>query len=174
MSVVALMIHGANWIVYKTNSALNEKLKNLVFKLNFVLLILVFISLYIWHFIEPKPFHNFVENPILWFFPIMTFAGILGLFKVRSFKKDGQAFIFSTLFLVGGFASTAVSIFPNVLPSTNKVNPSLTIYNTAAGEYGLSAGMSWFFVALALVVVYFIIQYRVFSGKMDEIGYGEH
>lgn len=174
VSVVALTIHGANWIIYKTNSALNPQLKNVVFKLNIVLLVLVCISLQIWHFIEPKPFHNFIENPILWFFPLLTFVGILGLFKVRSFKKDGHGFLFSTLFLLGGFASTAVSIFPNVLPSTNDVNPSLTIYNTAAHEYGLNAGLSWFFIALFLVIIYFIIQYKVFSGKMDDIGYGEH
>lgn len=174
VSVVALTIHGANWIIYKTNSSLNEKLKNVVFKLNIVLLVLVFISLQIWHFIEPKPFHNFIETPILWIFPLITFIGIIGLFKVRSYKKDGSGFVFSTLFLVGGFASTAVSIFPNVLPSTNNVNPSLTIYNAAAHEYGLSVGVSWFIIALALVIVYFVIQYKVFSGKMDDIGYGEH
>lgn len=174
VSVVALTIHGANWIIFKTNSSLNTQLKNVVFKLNIVLLVLVFISLQIWHFIEPEPFHNFVENPILWFFPLMAFVGIIGLFKVRSYQKDGLGFLFSSLFLVGGFTSTAVSIFPNVLPSTNNVNPSLTIYNTAAGEYGLNAGMNWFFIALFLVIVYFIIQYRVFSGKMDDIGYGEH
>ncbi len=38
IGVVALTIHGANWIIFKTNSDLNPKLKNVVFKLNFVLL----------------------------------------------------------------------------------------------------------------------------------------
>jgi cytochrome d ubiquinol oxidase subunit II len=78
------------------------------------------------------------------------------------------------LFLLGGFTSTAASIFPNVLPSTNNVNPSLTIYNVAADDYGLSVGVYWFAIALVLVITYFIIQYKVFSGKMDDVGYGEH
>ncbi|MCB0469567.1 MAG: cytochrome d ubiquinol oxidase subunit II, partial [Flavobacteriaceae bacterium] len=76
--------------------------------------------------------------------------------------------------LFGGFASTAASIFPKLLPSTNNINPSLTIENVAAHEYGLSVGMSWFFIALLLVVVYLIVQYKVFKGKMDDVGYGEH
>ena len=63
MSWVSLMIHGANWIIYKTNSALNSKLRDIVFKLNFVLLGLVIISLLIWNTIESEPFHNFLENP---------------------------------------------------------------------------------------------------------------
>ncbi len=168
------MIHGANWIIYKTNSSLNAQLKELVYKLNFVLLALVITSLIIWNQIEPEPFHNFIENPILWLFQLISFTGIFGLFKVRTFKKDGLGFLFSSLFLVGGFAATTASIFPNVLPSTNTVNPSLTIYSTAAGAYGLSVGTYWFFIAIVLVAVYFVIQYKVFSGKMDDIGYGEH
>src|SRR5690606_39697703 len=63
ISVVALTIHGANWIIFKTNADLNPKLKRVVFNLNFVLLALVIISLLVWHVIEPKPFHNFMKNP---------------------------------------------------------------------------------------------------------------
>ncbi len=174
VAVIAITIHGANWIIFKTNSSLNSKLKGVVFKLNFVLLLLVIISLSIWHIIETKPFHNFIQTPWLWVFPIITFTGLFGLFKVRSFKKDGYGFLFSSLFLLGGFASTAASIFPKLLPTTNAVNPSLTIYNVAADDYGLSVGLNWFFIALILVGVYFTIQYKVFKGKMDDVGYGDH
>jgi len=174
IGVVSLTIHGANWIIFKTNSDLNKKLKNVVFNLNIVLLILVIISLLVWHIIEPEPFHNFLDKPWLWIFPIITFVGLLGMFKVKSFKKDGLGFLFSTLFLFGGLTSTVASIFPKLLPSTNSVNPDLTIYNVAAHDYGLSVGLNWFFVAVALVAVYFVIQYRVFKGKMDDVGYGEH
>ncbi|MBD0851745.1 cytochrome d ubiquinol oxidase subunit II [Maribacter arenosus] len=174
VGVVALTIHGANWIIFKTNSDLNEKLKRTVFNLNFVLLGLVIISLLVWHFIEPNPFANFIDYPWLWVFPLITLTGLFGLFKIRSFKNDGKGFVFSSLFLFGGLTSTVSSIFPKVLPSTNFVNPSLTLYNVAADEYGLSVGLSWFIVALFLVIVYMIIQYRVFKGKMDDVGYGDH
>ena len=174
VGVVALMIHGANWIIFKTNSALNTKLKNVVFSMNFVLLALVLTSLATWHIIEPKPFHNFLEHPWLWVFPLITFSGIFGLFKVKTFKKDGLGFLFSSMFLFGGLTSTVVSIFPKVLPSTNSVNPSLTIYNVAADEYGLTVGVYWFVIAAILVAIYMFVQYRIFKGKMDDVGYGEH
>ncbi len=174
VGVVALTIHGANWIIFKTNSDLNSKLKKVVFNLNFVLFALVLISLSIWHIIEPQPFHNFIDKPWLWIFPLFTFAGIFGLFKVRTFKKDGMGFLFSSMFLFGGLTSTVASIFPKLLPSTNGINPSLTIENTAAHEYGLTVGVYWFAIAAVLVIVYMIIQYKVFKGKMDDVGYGEH
>ncbi|RSK40360.1 cytochrome d ubiquinol oxidase subunit II [Mangrovimonas spongiae] len=174
IGVVSLTIHGANWIIFKTNSNLNNKLKRIVFNLNFVLLGLIVISLLIWHIIEPKPFHNFLSNPWLWIFPVITLIGVLGLFNVKGFKKDGYGFLFSSLFLFGGLTSTVASIFPKVLPSTNTVNPDLTIYNVAAHDYGLSVGVYWFIIAIILVIAYFTIQYRVFKGKMDDVGYGEH
>ncbi len=174
VGVVALTIHGANWIIFKTNSDLNQKLKKVVFNLNFVLFALVLISLSIWNIIEPQPFHNFIDKPWLWIFPLFTFAGIFGLFKVRTFKKDGLGFLFSSMFLFGGLTSTVASIFPKLLPSTNGINPSLTIENVAAHEYGLTVGVYWFAIAAVLVIVYMIIQYKVFKGKMDDVGYGEH
>ncbi|GGG93535.1 cytochrome D oxidase subunit I [Polaribacter pacificus] len=174
IGVVSLTIHGANWIVFKTNSDLNSKLKKVVFRLNFVLLALVIVSLLVWHIIEPKPFHNFIEYPWMWIFPLITFIGIFGLFKVQSFTKHGFGFLFSSLFLFGGLTSTVASIFPKVLPSTNTINPDLTIYNVAADEYGLSIGVYWFAIAIVLVAAYMVIQYKVFKGKMDDVGYGDH
>lgn len=174
IAVVILTIHGANWIIFKTNSSLNPKLKTIIFRLNFVLTGLVVVSVLVWHIIEPNPFHNFIDKPYLWVLPVIMLVGLFGLFNVKRFKKDGTGFLFSTLFLVGGFASTAASIFPNLLPSTNSVNPSLTVYNMAAHEYGLSVGIKWFAVAFVLVVVYFVIQYKVFKGKMDDVSYGDH
>ena len=174
VGVVALTIHGANWIVLKTNSSLNERLKTVIFRLNLVLFALVIISLSIWHIIEPNPFHNFIDKPLLWIFPIITFVGLLGLFRVKSFKKEGLGFLFSSMFLFGGLTSTVASIFPKLLPSTNCINPSLTIENVAAHEYGLSIGVYWFAIAAVLVIAYLIIQYSVFKGKMDNVGYGEH
>lgn len=174
VGVVSLAIHGANWIIFKTNSDLNPKLKKVVFNLNVLLLVLVIISLSTWHIIDPNPFRNFMEHPWLIIFPLMAFTGLFGLFKVKALKRDGLGFLFSTLFLLGGLASTVASIFPKVLPSTNNVNPSLTLYNVAAHEYGLSVGVYWFVIAALLVGIYMFVQYRVFRGKLDDVGYGEH
>ena len=174
VGVVSLVIHGAAWIIYKTNSTINTKLKIVVFRLNFVLLMLVMLSLVTWHLVKPHPFANFIESPALWLLPIVSFLGLFGLFGIRNFKNDGLGFLFSSLFLAGGFISTVVAIFPNLLPSTNKVNGSLTIHNAVADAYGLSIGMYWFTLGIVLIAIYFVLQYKVFSGKMDDVDYGEH
>lgn len=174
IAVVALTIHGANWIIFKTNSDINSRLKKAIFNLNIVLVLLVILSLLLWHYIQPQPFQNFIDYPALWIFPLITLLALFGQFKVKDFKKHGMGFLFSSLFLFGGLASTVASIFPKVLPSTNDINPSLTLYNVAANNYGLSVGVYWFIIAALLVAIYMIVQYRVFKGKLDDVDYDEH
>jgi cytochrome d ubiquinol oxidase subunit II len=82
-------------------------------------------------------------------------------------------FLFSSLFPLGGITSTVSSIFSIALPSTNQTYPSLTIYNTAANYQGFSVGVCWPIIAAILVTIYTFIQYKVFKGKMDDVGYGE-
>ena len=172
ISVVLLTIHGANWIVLKTNASINNKLKSYVFSLNIVLIILTFISLSIWHLINDNPFANYIAYPILMIFPLVFIGGIIGLFFVKKYKDELYAFVCSSIVIVGGITSTIVSIFPKILPSTNNVNESLTIYNTNAQDYGLSVAIYWIIIGLLLIIVYIIFQKRILSGKLDDIDYG--
>ncbi len=174
IAVIALTIHGGNWVILKTNASINAKIKRLNFMLTLVLIALILVSFGVWSLVDPDPFRNFIAYPLLWIFPLLTLVGIGGLLRVKSFKKDGFGFLFSSLFLAGALASSAISIFPKLLPSTNDIHPSLTIYNASADFYGLSVGLSWFFIALLLVAIYLIVQYRVFKGKLDHNDYGEH
>ncbi|HLS12865.1 MAG TPA: cytochrome d ubiquinol oxidase subunit II [Flavobacteriaceae bacterium] len=174
IAVVSLTIHGANWIIFKTDSDMNPRLKKAVFNLNILLVLLIVLSIVLLNYIKINPFQSFFKYPGFWIFPIIALVGLFGQFRVKQFKRHGLGFLFSCIFLFGGLATSMVSIFPNVLPSTNAVNPSLTLYNTATDTYGLSVGVFWFTIAIILVAIYMIVQYRVFKGKLDDAGYGEH
>ncbi|GHE23547.1 cytochrome d ubiquinol oxidase subunit II [Sphingobacterium griseoflavum] len=174
VSVITLTIHGANWIILKSNSTINRRLRPLIFKLNGVLLFLVLLSAALWYYVKPIAFTNLEEHFWLWIFPIIGLTGLIGQFNIKRFKRDGTGFVCSSLFIVGSFGTTAASMYPVLLPSTNSVSPSLTIYNASANEYGLTVGLVWFIIAAVLVIVYFIIQFRVFKGKLDELDYGGH
>ncbi|SFD31360.1 cytochrome d ubiquinol oxidase subunit II [Algibacter pectinivorans] len=172
ISVVTLAIHGANWVILKTNSSINNKLKGIIFKLNIVLTVLTLFSLYLWQIVNPNSLNNFVDKPFLLVFPIIYFIGLIGLFYRKKIKKDEYAFLYSTLLILGGITSSLASLFPVILPSVNPVNESLTIYNTAAPEYGLSVALNWGIIGFILLIVYFIVQKRLLSGKIDNMDYG--
>ncbi len=172
ISVVVLAIHGANWIILKTNSTINEYLKTVVFRLNIALMALTVFSLSIWNVVNPTPFKNFIETPWLFAFPLLFFGSLYGLFFAKNFKKDIYPFILSSLLILGGITSTLASIFPVVIPSTNDISEPLTIYNTATTEYGLNVALGWGIVAFILLFVYIIAQKRLLGGKIDDMDYG--
>lgn len=172
IAVVTLSIHGANWIILKTDSSINEKLKSVVFKLNIALLLLTVFSLFIWHIIKPEPFSNFSDRPLLLIFPMIYLSGLFGTFLIKKFKKTIYAFTCSSLIIVGGITSSLASMFPVILPSTNDINESLTIYNTATSEYGLTVAVGWGIVGFVLLFVYMIVQKRLMGGKIDKMDYG--
>jgi len=172
IAVVTLAIHGATWIRLKTNASINKKLKTVIFNLNIVLLILTLFSIVVWQMINPNSLNNFEGRPYLLIFPAIYFTGLFGLFFIKRIKKDSYSFVLSTLLIVGGITSSLASLFPIILPSTNAINESLTIYNTATSNYGLSVAFNWVIIGLVLLIIYFIIQKRLLKGKIDDMDYG--
>lgn len=172
ITVVTLAIHGANWIVLKTNSTINKQLVTLVYKLDLILLLLTILSLGIWQIVNPEALTNFIDKPYLVIFPLIYLSGLVGLLFVKKYRKEVYPFICSTLLILGGITSSAASIFPVMLPSTNTINESLTIYNTASTEYGLSVALNWGIIGFILLFVYLIIQKKLTEGKIDNMDYG--
>ncbi len=172
ISVVTLVIHGANWVILKTNSSINNKLKNVIFNLNIALTTLTIFSLIVWQIVNPDSLNNFIDKPYLMVFPIIYLTGLFGLFFIKKIKKDSYAFVLSTLLIVGGITSSLASLFPVILPSINDINEPLTIYNTAASNYGLSVALNWGIIGFILLFVYMIIQKRLMGGKIDKMDYG--
>jgi len=172
ISVVTLTIHGANWIIYKTNSSINEKLKSVIFKLTIALIILTILSLFVWHKTIQNDFVNFQNKPFLLIFPLIYFVGLFGLLKIKSFKNEITGLLFSTLLILGGITSTLASMYPKILPSTNTVNEALTIFNTASTSKSLSVAMVWGIIGIILMIIYLLVQKRLLTGKLDDRDYG--
>jgi len=84
-----------------------------------------------------------------------------------------KAFLASCVYLAGMLSSAAFGLFPHVLPSAADPKLSLTIYNTAAGRYGLEVALWWWIPGMLLAGVYQYFAYRHFAGKVrpDEGGY---
>src|SRR5947207_2389902 len=86
--------------------------------------------------------------------------------------KEKLAFIASSLYITGMLVGAAFALYPVVLPARDP-RYSLTIYNTAAGNHGLRAGLVWWSFAAVLAVAYFVFIYRMFRGKV-QVGEGHY
>lgn len=171
VAAVVLTSHGALWIRYKLSGDLNKRMKKLV---NFVWslqLFLVVVSIAALFALREDPFKNFFQNPLYFIFPLLAFAGLGGIVYFNKNDAEGKAFLSSAIFILGALVSTVMGIFPVLLPSTNSVNPSLTVQSMKATDYGLNVGLYWWLIGIVLVIIYFTTVHRLFWGKLDDNKY---
>ena len=171
IAVVTLTIHGGNWLIFKLSGPLTDRIKKINRNASVVLLLLIVLSVFSWRHVTPNSLDNFYQNPWLWVFPMLALTGLTGLVLINRSRKDWHPFAYSSLFILGSFASTVAALFPVMLPSTNNISPDLTIYNTSAHKYGLEIGLIWWPIAMVLVIGYFWFLHKKFSGKLDDIDY---
>ena len=165
LAFAALLTHGANYIAVKTEGALNERARRLSrvgWLLTIPLAVLASVATF---FVQPQVYTSFTQRPWGVIFPLIAFAGLLGagFFNLR--KRDLAALLSSGTFILGMLSSAAFSLYPLVLPAVNPAR-SLTIDNASASQYGLVVGLIWWSVGIILAVIYFIITYRRFWGKV--------
>lgn len=172
IAVVTLTIHGANWIIYKTRGELSERLRKVISKLWFVLLGLIILSVVLLKIVKQSLFDNYADEFSLYAFPLVAILGLAGIYYFNNRKYELNGFLASSAFIIGGMATTVAGLWPIMLPSTNTVNPSLTIYNASASAYGLEVGIVWWTVAFVLVLAYSWYVHKVFSGKVEDQNIG--
>lgn len=168
VAVLTLTIHGAYWIILKTEGEFVKKLQSKILPLWIVLAVCILISLMA--FVTMKSFHIaiFNQHPTMYLLPLIAFIGFVGMLIFRNSPKHWLGFTSSTIFIISGIGSTIASMFPVVIPSTNNSVASLTIYNTASNSYALNIGLVWWIIAFTLVVIYFTVVQRIFKGKLTE------
>ena len=66
----------------------------------------------------------------------------------------------------------AFALYPVVLPASTDPALNLTIYNTAAGQHGLTVGLTWWILGMVLALGYFTLLFRMFKGKVRLEGEG--
>jgi cytochrome d ubiquinol oxidase subunit II len=118
---------------------------------------------------------NYSKWPIGYLVPVVVIGSLGYLYFAHKRGNEKGAFLASCAYIVGMLAGAAFAIYPNVLASTGQ-QYSLTIYNTAAGEHGLSVGLVWWTLGMIFAIGYFIFIYHMFRGKVklgegDEHGY---
>ncbi|HYW35015.1 MAG TPA: cytochrome d ubiquinol oxidase subunit II [Balneolaceae bacterium] len=167
-AVVVIFFHGAAWIIKKTDSPLNNRLRSFGAKWSWAIPVLVLITGCMMYFVRAGFYKNYFEYIYLYIFPALgLFASVL---IPRAFKngEDGHPFLYTTVFIFTMLISTLIGMYPDLLPSTNNMNPALTIHNSATSHYGMVVGLVWWCIAMVLVIIYFTFIHRIFAGKMSE------
>ncbi|MCA9743707.1 MAG: cytochrome d ubiquinol oxidase subunit II [Deferribacteres bacterium] len=173
VAFATLTAHGANYIAMKTSGKLLKRSRAISRIAAWGVLATSLLALIAVSTIRPQIWHPYSAHPWGFIFPLIGLAGLGGMFYFHQKTSDTAAFLSSTAFIAGMAASTAFGLYPNLLPASTSPEYSLTIFNTAAGEYGLKVGLVWWIIGISLTCLYFAYLFYSFRGKIKLPAQGE-
>ena len=167
------MLHGAIYLLLKTEHRLYAKLTILVKRvIVFFLIIFSVTTMYALEFI-PHLYNDIKANLWLAIFPLSGFISIAVLPRLIARKRFRYAFLFSTLTISFMLMTVAVELYPNLLLSSIESRYNIDIYNAASSIKTLKIMLTMVAVGGPLVLAYTLFVYKVFSGRvqLDETSY---
>ncbi|MCO5295604.1 MAG: cytochrome d ubiquinol oxidase subunit II [Fimbriimonadaceae bacterium] len=173
-ALAALTLHGALFLVYKTEGELNARARGAARVLWWVVVLVGVLATIATHSIRPELYEQLIGRPWTW---ILALGVVAGAVLMRVFLTKGlelKAFLGSVLFLASMLAATAAGVFPILLRSTVDAANNLTTENAAAGALSLRVGLIWWLLAIVLAIGYFSYLFHSFRGKVQSgaEGYG--
>ncbi len=166
LALVALTLHGANYIALKTEGVLNARARGMALRLWPALIVLTGVSLWATAEVRPGILGNYQHHPLAFLVPVAVAAGLLGMLMFTRRGRDRAAFLSSCLYLAAMLVGAAVALYPNLLPANGDPGRNITIYNAATQHHSLSIGLIWWSFGMLLAVGYFVFIYRMFRGKV--------
>jgi cytochrome d ubiquinol oxidase subunit II len=165
LACAALTTHGAAFIVAKTEGAINARARGILLRAWLATVALTVFGTIATFSLRSSLLSRFHDQPWGVVFPVLAVAGLGGVGFAAARGHEAGTFAASCAFIAGMLASTAFSLYPNVLPAVTAAN-SLTVHNASAGQYGLTVGLVWWIIGMILAAIYFVLTYRLFRGKV--------
>jgi cytochrome d ubiquinol oxidase subunit II len=166
VALVALTVHGANYVAVKTSGDLNLRARKTALALWPVLVLITLVSLWATLAIRSELLVNYRRYPVLFVVPFAVAASLLSMFFYQRRGNNQGAFLASSAYLISMLVGAAAAVYPNLLVSTTDPALNINVYNASTGAYALSVGLIFWGFGMTLAVGYFIFVYRMFRGKV--------
>ncbi len=165
-TVALFMMHGAIYIVLKTEGELHDKARSWVHKT-----IIFFISCYVITTIVtflfvPQAVYYFREQPILFIIPLLNMLAIANIPREIYHGRDFRAFLSSGAAMIALMTIFGIGLYPNIVFSNPESANSLTIYSAASSAKTLNIMLIIALIGVPLVIAYTIGIYWIFRGKV--------
>ncbi|RYG45329.1 cytochrome d ubiquinol oxidase subunit II [bacterium] len=166
-TVAVFAMHGAIYLVMKTESALQSRIKEwaksstIAFGICYGLLTMATFVF------APHMADRIRETPALMLLPLVSLLSIANVPREIAAGREVRAFISSSVGIASLLALFGLGTYPNLVISSADPANSLTIRNAAASEATLTTMTSIALIGIPFVLAYTIAIYRIFRGKVD-------
>jgi len=112
-------------------------------------------------------FRNFQQYHVLWAIPaIAAIAPVLTALSARA-KRDGTAFLMSSLTVTCIILTAGITLFPFIIPSSLEPSHSLTVWDSTSSEKTLGIVIAISLVMVPIILGYTLWCYRKMFGRLD-------
>jgi cytochrome d ubiquinol oxidase subunit II len=172
-ALACLTVHGALWVVLRTDGDLRDRARALALRLWAPLGALGLVLTWATLEVQPHVAERLVRHPSGFGFPALAVAAFLAVRRFTLAGDERRAFLMSCVLIAGLLGSAFFGLYPWLLPSNSDPALGLDVQNSAAPAYGLRVGLVWWILGMALVAAYFRFVYTRFGGKVraDDGGY---
>ncbi len=164
--IAMFTMQGASYMTMKAEGEHREKMENATNSawMGFVNLFLI-ATIYS-YFEANYLFDGLISNPLFWIFFILMLSSIAYMPLASKKGNDLHTFLASSTIIGTLVGLCAVSLFPNMVPSSIDMANSLTCYNASSTPLTLKTMLIIAMVGMPIVIGYTIFIYRVFKGKV--------
>ncbi len=193
-TLTIFVVHGASWLVYKTEDALQQR-ASVVAAVAATITALLFIIGGIWAYVgidgyvaslglSPSGlanplaktvdiysdgwFANFLRHPALFALPTLGVASEMAVILFARQHLGFFAMLSSSLAILSAVFTPLVAIFPFVLPSSTQPNMSLTIWDCCSSQLTLEITLLAVVILFPIVLGYTAWAYKVMRGKVTD------
>ena len=134
LTTVALFaMHGAIYLVMKTEGELHDKLRMWAKKAIIVFVFFYILTTLVTFLMVPRMLNNLRDYPILMIVPVLNALAIANIFREFNREKDNRAFISSCIAIICLLVIFGIGIYPNLVWSEPAPGNSLTIFKCLWG-----------------------------------------
>ena len=165
LSISLFAMHGNNFLLMKTEGALQKKRRQHAPYIIFIFVALfVIMTFWTWKS-HPYMMARYIEYPFLWLVPALLLFLLAWMTRALQNYRYGKAFILSMASIAALFTFFAIGTFPNLITSTLNPAYSLTLYNASSSQTTLEVAAVIAAIGVPLVLAYGVCLYYVFHGK---------
>ena len=173
VTLALFMMHGAIYLIMKTEGRLHAKMTVLVKRMIIFFLVSFGITSVYTLIYFPHLSDKFKEHPAFFVVPLLAFLAIANVPRLINKKKYWYAFIFSAISISLLLIVVSIELFPVIVISTLDPAYSLTVFNSSSSEKSLGIMLLMAAIGTPLVGIYTGFVFWTFRGKvkMDETSY---
>ena len=190
VSLTMLLMHGAAWLVLKTEGAVQDRAKS-AGTVAGLLALLAYLGAGVWLAYGIPAYHftsevaaNGPSNPLLstvardgsWlaayalrpWIAIAPILGVVGIVLAVAALRRGSGFavLFSGISIFGVIASVGLTMFPFILPSSIQPDASLTVWDASSSQQTLFVMLVVSVIFVPIILAYTTWVYKVLWGKV--------